>query len=118
MKILGFLLLISLTVSITIELNNIHNGYRNVYKGTVRMEEPKIHLKPFVLIRLSKELVKNELEEKDTKSISILGDEVSIDMNKYVRQYYLEDIDPSSPINLIFRFYDSTHVNIKDLHSF
>ena len=52
MKILSFLLLISMAVSITIELNNIHNGYRNVYKGTVQIEEPKINLKPFVLIKL------------------------------------------------------------------
>lgn len=64
MKILGFLLLISMAVSITIELNNIHNGYRNVYKGTVQIEEPKISLKPFVLIKLSRNLLKMSLKRK------------------------------------------------------
>ena len=64
MKILSFLLLISMAVSITIELNNIHNGYRNVYKGTVQIEEPKIHLKPFVFIKLSRSLLKMSLKRK------------------------------------------------------
>ena len=55
-----------------------------------------------------KHTAKEELSAEDLKALSVSSDKVIFDMTKYVRQYYLEDIDPTAPINLIFRYYEST----------
>lgn len=34
-----FLFLIQAALTFTVEINNIHNGYRNVYQGRVSLEE-------------------------------------------------------------------------------
>jgi hypothetical protein len=34
-----FLLLIQAALTLTVEINNIHNGYRNIYQGRISLEE-------------------------------------------------------------------------------
>ena len=48
MKKLCFALLLVCALTLSIEINNIHNGYRNVYKGTPVLLQETLSLTSYV----------------------------------------------------------------------
>jgi hypothetical protein len=95
---LAFLLLIAAT-SLTAEINNIHYGYRNIYIGSASLSGSSLTVKDY-------RLTKQELEKEDTPFIKNEGKDIHIDINQLVRQYEIDELDPSSPI-LTYRFLSS-----------
>jgi hypothetical protein len=95
---LAFLLLIAAT-SLTAEINNIHYGYRNIYIGSASFSGSSLTVKDY-------RLTKQELEKEDTPFIKNEGKYIHIDINQLVRQYEIDELDPSSPI-LTYRFLSS-----------
>jgi hypothetical protein len=53
MKTLSLLLLLCTALALTVEINNIHNGYRNIYQGSFSVEGSQISLTSYVLIALA-----------------------------------------------------------------
>ena len=48
MKILCLLALVISSLALTVEINNIHNGYRNIYVGTATIEGSVLTLGSYV----------------------------------------------------------------------
>jgi len=49
MKILIIALLTIYAVSLTVEINNIHYGFRNIYVGNPHFQESLLKVSPYVL---------------------------------------------------------------------
>ena len=52
MKLVVLAVLVVIATSLTVEVSNIHNGYRNVYRGKGVMKSELFHLIDFVYIYL------------------------------------------------------------------
>lgn len=105
---LAFLLLVA-AASLTAEINNIHYGYRNIYIGSASLSGSSLTVKDY-------RLTKQELEKEDTPFIKNEGKDIQIDINQLVRQYEVDELDPSSPI-LTYRFLSSIFNLSQDLQS-
>ena len=77
---LPLLCLILTTLTLRVEINNIHVGYRNVYEGTPQLHE-------HYLILHNYQLTKQELTSDDIPFIQTQQEQVGIDMNQLVKQF-------------------------------
>lgn len=85
-KVMSLYLLLHLACTLTVEINNIHNGYRNVYQGQSALQSHYVILSPYASLLLFRPLPNH----KQTPNKCLLSSQSSHNNSKLTYSFWCD----------------------------